>query len=199
MNHLIPQSYLRDYGAMIGLPPDFLIWDEEEWWVEKSLFQFGANPYFWSQLVIRYILEKYKPGIKHETAVQFGQIISAAKSIPGQSPEELLYKRSPKSAHDWILKLYHDYLDVLRTSNALDFDDLLIKGLKVVEAVPWGQGVSRLQHLLVDELWAFLFFLFFLRLRLSERMEMDPKVRILVYISLKWFNDYARQLKTESA
>lgn len=92
------------------------------------------------------------PGVKRETAAKFRQNISTSKSNPGQPPEELLPECSPKNSHAWILKFYRDYCQLLKTSNALDFDDLLIKGLEVVRTVPWAQGIARLQHLLVDEL-----------------------------------------------
>ncbi|KAF8602139.1 P-loop containing nucleoside triphosphate hydrolase protein [Ceratobasidium sp. AG-I] len=132
--HGICRRFLQDYGSAIGVSPDFLIWDEEE-----------------CEIIIWCIIQKYKPGIKRESAAQFRQIIAIAKSVPSQSLEETLYELSPNNTHGWILKLFHDYSNVLKASSALDFEDLLNRGLEVIRTVPWAQGIARLQHLLVDE------------------------------------------------
>lgn len=132
--HRVCNRYLRDHGAAIKLSPDFLIWDEEE-----------------CETLIYYILERYKPGVKRKVAEQLKQIISAAKSVLGRSPEDILKEQTRKAENKLFLDVYRDYSSVLATSNAFDFDDLLNKGLEVVQTVPWASGISKLQHLLVDE------------------------------------------------
>ena len=48
-------------------------------------------------------------------------------------------------------RIYNCYQSVLHSSNALDFEDMLIRGLDVLKAKP--EAIAHLGHVLVDELW----------------------------------------------
>ncbi|ELU38292.1 UvrD-helicase domain-containing protein [Rhizoctonia solani AG-1 IA] len=88
--------------------------------------------------------------------------ITPGAAIDSMIKEELKRKREDhnSSAHDspqiqlqskLLLELYYSYSHTLRASNALDFTDLLSKGLDLLQAVPWAREVGRLKHVLVDE------------------------------------------------
>ncbi|CAE6448608.1 unnamed protein product [Rhizoctonia solani] len=79
-------------------------------------------------------------------------MISKAKAT-GQTPQEMLHTASSTSTQDKIQAaaalIYEEYDSVLRAANALDFDDLLVMGLKVLKAAP--RAIAKLRHVLVDE------------------------------------------------
>jgi DNA helicase-2/ATP-dependent DNA helicase PcrA len=81
-------------------------------------------------------------------------LISKAKAT-GQSPQDMLREASSISTQDKmqaaVAHIYEEYDAVLREANALDFDDLLVMGLKVLKAAP--RAIAKLRHIVVDELW----------------------------------------------
>ncbi|KAH7339073.1 P-loop containing nucleoside triphosphate hydrolase protein [Rhizoctonia solani] len=152
--HSVCASYLRTYGPMVHVGPNFLIWDEEE-----------------CSLLIKYIAESIHKGFaKNLPTAEVYEMFSIAKEQAKVNPkkgietiirealEHMMKGEYMSSTQDnplyeleLVLQLYSSYSRVLRESNALDFTDLLIKGLDLFRAIPWAREVSRLKHVLVDE------------------------------------------------
>ncbi|CUA67467.1 DNA helicase II / ATP-dependent DNA helicase PcrA [Rhizoctonia solani] len=137
--HAICANYLRKYGTAIRLATNFSICDSDE-----------------SKKTIATLLQKYTPELESasldlkEPVVR--AMISKAKAT-GQTPQEMLRAASSVSTQDKIqaavAHIYEEYDAVLREANALDFDDLLVMGLKVLKAAP--RAISKLRHVVVDE------------------------------------------------
>ncbi|KAH7338889.1 P-loop containing nucleoside triphosphate hydrolase protein [Rhizoctonia solani] len=137
--HAICANYLRKYGTAIGLATNFSICDSDE-----------------SKKTIATLLQKHTPELESvgldlkEPIVR--AMISKAKAT-GQTPHEMLRTASSISTQDKIqaavAHIYEEYDAVLREANALDFDDLLVMGLKVLKAAP--RAIMKLRHVVVDE------------------------------------------------
>ncbi|CAE6463544.1 unnamed protein product [Rhizoctonia solani] len=137
--HAICANYLRKYGTAIGLATNFSICDSDE-----------------SKKTIATLLQKHTAEIESvgldlkEPIVR--AMISKAKAT-GQTPQEMLRTASSISTQDKIqavvAHIYEEYDIVLREANALDFDDLLVMGLKVLNAAP--RAIMKLRHVVVDE------------------------------------------------
>ncbi|CUA78403.1 DNA helicase II / ATP-dependent DNA helicase PcrA [Rhizoctonia solani] len=152
--HSVCANYLRTYGLMVNIEPKFLIWDDEE-----------------CALLIKYIARSlHKEFEKNFPAAEMYEMFSTVKERAKTNPtkgikniiqEELKNMMEIESAGSkhgnplydlkLIIRLFSAYSQVLRDCKALDFTDLLIKGLDLFRAVPWAQEVTRLRHVLVDE------------------------------------------------
>ena len=78
--------------------------------------------------------------------------ISSAKNCAGKmTPEEYL-EENEKNA-DTMIQLYHDYQDTLRRENAMDFDDLLLNVLNLLETndALLSYYQNKYDYILVDE------------------------------------------------
>ncbi|KAL5640467.1 hypothetical protein ACGC1H_007647 [Rhizoctonia solani] len=152
--HSVCANYLRTYGPMVHVGPNFLIWDDEE-----------------CALVIKYIAECLHAGfVKNFPATDIYEMFSTVKERAKTDTENGVEKiieeelnhmmmgeyinstlNNPLYDLNLMLRLFSAYSRVLRECNALDFTDLLSKGLDLFRAAPWAQEVSRLKHVLVDE------------------------------------------------
>ena len=92
---------------------------------------------------MRRLLETHRENTDKLTPERAVSQISAAKAS-GLSPRQ--YALSKKSA---LATLYHEYQAVLMDENALDFDDILLCGTKLVRTHP--DTVQHVEHVLVDE------------------------------------------------
>ncbi|CAE6452126.1 unnamed protein product [Rhizoctonia solani] len=137
--HAICANYLRKYGAAIGLATNFSICDSDE--SKKTI----------STLLQNHSSELESAGLDLKEPV-VRAMISKAKAT-GQTPQEMLRTASSISTQDKVqaavAHIYEEYDTVLRAANALDFDDLLVMGLKVLKAAP--RAIAKLRHVLVDE------------------------------------------------
>jgi DNA helicase-2/ATP-dependent DNA helicase PcrA len=130
--HRICAHILRTEAAHIGLEPRFVIYDEEDQLdlIKRSLEELGLET-------------KYYPAKALKSA------ISAAKArLLG--PEEYI----PSHYFEEVAKrVYQRYQGLLAQSNALDFDDLLMKAVLLFRAQPevLAKYQSRYLHLLIDE------------------------------------------------
>lgn len=76
--------------------------------------------------------------------------ISKAKA-KGLSPHQVGRDKTPiDPVQEMIARIYADYAAALKESNSLDFDDLLIFGVRLFTKEP--QTVAWCRHVLVDEL-----------------------------------------------
>ncbi|CAE7223098.1 unnamed protein product [Rhizoctonia solani] len=137
--HAICANYLRKYGASIGLATNFSICDSDE--SKKTI----------ATLLQRHTSELESAGLDLKEPV-VRSMISKAKAT-GQTPREMLRVATSVSTQDKlqaaVAHIYEEYDGVLREANALDFDDLLVMGLKVLKAAP--RAIAKLRHVVVDE------------------------------------------------
>ncbi|CAE6422993.1 unnamed protein product [Rhizoctonia solani] len=152
--HSVCANYLRTYGLMVNIEPKFLIWDDEE-----------------CALLIKYIARSlHKEFEKKFPAAEMYEMFSTVKerakidptkgikNIIQEELKNMMEAGSAGSTHGnplydlkRISRLFSAYSQVLRDCKALDFTDLLVKGLDLFRAAPWAQEVTRLRHVLVDE------------------------------------------------
>lgn len=156
--HKLCVDYLRKYSQLINLPNNFSITDADD-----------------SKKIIGAALKKIQPDLKaRHIALKDAQVqseISKAKArnedpagmlrrakAMGSKGEVLLViaevsnrvLHKALSVADTLLgQLYEQYETALRNSDCLDFDDLLLYGVKLFTKAP---GIlSKVRHILVDE------------------------------------------------
>ncbi len=132
--HAICARILRIEGKPIGVDPGFVIYDSDDQisLLKRCLLAVGLDP------------KQYAP-----RAIQ--SAISAAKSAL-LTPVE--YGRFAGSYYEEIVqRVYERYQQSLTESNALDFDDLLMRTVQLFQQVPEAldRYQSRYLHLQVDE------------------------------------------------
>jgi len=132
--HAICSRILRREGKAIGLDSSFAIYDEEDQLslIKQALEELNLDP------------KQYAPRALHSA-------ISAAKSRL-ISPKD--YAQWVSSYFDEIVqRVYQRYQQLLSQSQAVDFDDLLMKTVQLFQNHPQilSQYQSRYVHILVDE------------------------------------------------
>ncbi|MDP2730669.1 MAG: UvrD-helicase domain-containing protein [Dehalococcoidales bacterium] len=132
--HAICARILRREGKALEIDPHFVIYDREDQLslIKRSLQQADLDP------------KQYAPGA-------IISAISAAKSCL-LTPKD--YFQRGRSYFDEVVgRVYENYQRLLRESNALDFDDLLMKTVQLFRQSPeiLSRYQSRYIHLLVDE------------------------------------------------
>ncbi len=132
--HAICARILRRDGKAMGIDPRFVIYDEDDQLslIKRGIQQVGLDP------------KQYAPRA-------IVSAITAAKSRL-LTPQDYV-QRSRSYFEEVVGRVYERYQQLLSESNALDFDDLLMKTVQLFKASP--ELLSRYQarylHLLVDE------------------------------------------------
>ena len=125
---------LRQHGKHIGLPPHFLIYDEDD---RESL--------------VKECMKEVELGDRATTPGSVTQRISYWKNHMMGVDSARHAARGPWEAK--ITHVYAKYEDRLRAVGAVDFDDLLLKTVQLLQDVPeavgWYRGLWR--YVLVDE------------------------------------------------
>jgi DNA helicase-2/ATP-dependent DNA helicase PcrA len=125
---------LRQHGKHIGLPPHFLIYDEDD---RESL--------------VKECMKEIELGDRATTPGSVTQRISYWKNHMMGVDSARHAARGPWEAK--ITHVYAKYEDRLRAVGAVDFDDLLLKTVQLLQDVPeavgWYRGLWR--YVLVDE------------------------------------------------
>ncbi|GAA5916257.1 ATP-dependent helicase [Sporobolomyces salmoneus] len=137
--HAICAQYLRRYGRLVSLSPNFSILDRDDAAsvMKRILSQFPNLP--------------SKTTFKKWTPSRFVDRISHAKS-KGLDPDSYRIDREEtvnSQEREWIAKIWRAYQNELTRTNAVDFDDLLIYGHELFKKNP--HVVERIQTVLVDE------------------------------------------------
>jgi len=132
--HAICARILRRDGRAIGIDPRFVIYDEDDQLslLKRSIQEVGLDP---KQYVPRAI----------------ASAITSAKSRM-LTPQE--YTQRTRSYFDEVAgRVYERYQGLLAESNALDFDDLLMKTVQLFRNSPetLSKYQSKYLHILVDE------------------------------------------------
>lgn len=132
--HSFCAKILRIDGKYIGIPVGFVIYDEQD---QKDL--------------VKQILEELELDTDQYNPAAFLNGISEAKNQM-LSPSE--YKDFVRSEwQETVAKVYELYEKKLKENQALDFDDLLIKAVKLFKEVPevLEKWQHQLTHIFVDE------------------------------------------------
>lgn len=126
---------LRRFAGEIGYDTNFTIYDTDD---QKS--------------IIRDIIKRRNLDPKKYKEKSFLSVISSAKNEM-VSPEEFSLHTGRNANTQLQAKVYSDYQEALRQSNAMDFDDLLFKTVELFrtssEALNYYR--NRFQYILVDE------------------------------------------------
>lgn len=125
--HSLGLRILRQHALKIHRTSDFSILDtnDQSVLVQKLLKEQGAKKIYTPRMIL--------------------PVISGWKQAM-ESPDEV--KRAPIP---FYLEMYRAYQEHLQLMNALDFDDLLLCSLKLVQAYPEVAASYAFEHLLVDE------------------------------------------------
>ncbi|MBA7684099.1 ATP-dependent DNA helicase PcrA [subsurface metagenome] len=132
--HAICARILRRNGKGIGIDPKFVIYDEEDQisLIKRSIQEIGLDP------------KQYAPRA-------IASAISAAKARM-ITPKDYI-RRSRSYFEEVVQRVYERYQQLLTESNALDFDDLLMKAVLLFRNSPevLSSYQTRYQHIQVDE------------------------------------------------
>src|SRR5512143_257176 len=130
--HAICARWLRRDAPEIGLSRDFVIFDEDD-----------------QQQVVKRVLnelniddKKYKPSA----------VLNAISTAKNELITPDIYQ-PPSYWHEMVRRVYPRYQELLRASNGLDFDDLLLEVVRLFESRPevLKRYQDRYQYFLVDE------------------------------------------------
>lgn len=131
--HSLGVYFLRLYGQAIGYEKNFVIYDEDD-----------------RVKIIKTILKSKDLDEKQFIPKKIlGQISSAKNDMRSA---ESFKKSAVTYATNVIADIYFEYENALRNNNALDFDDILLKWLELVEnPAVLDEFHKRFEHILVDE------------------------------------------------
>lgn len=132
--HAICARTLRREAKHIGLEPRFIIYDDSDQLslIKRSLEELALDP------------KQYPPRGLHSA-------ISAAKARLYTPEDYAIYSQS--YFEEVVKRVYERYQKLLTQSNALDFDDLLMKTVELFHSQPevLSKYQSRYLHVLIDE------------------------------------------------
>ncbi len=130
--HAICARWLRRDAPEIGLSRDFVIFDEDDQQqvVKRVLAELNIDD------------KKYKPSA----------VLNAISNAKNELITPDIYQ-PPTYWHEMVRRIYPRYQELLRQSNGLDFDDLLLEVVRLLDARPdiLARYQDRYQHILVDE------------------------------------------------
>ncbi len=132
--HAICAKILRRYGCKLGIPPGFLIYDDQD---QKEVIKEAVGKLDLDRT-------KFKPTI-------VGAMISSAKNELISSTEYPQYAYGPFQKE--VGKIYLEYQKILRENQALDFDDLIFMVVRLLEKDKETAGFlqNKFRYILVDE------------------------------------------------
>lgn len=133
--HSISSRLLRYYGEAISIPDNFVIYDETD---RLSL--------------VKAILKDLGVSDKQYNPRTIASYISNAKN-DCQSPDEYYRHAGRTPLQQMAAEVYRRYADRMRQNAALDFDDLLLETVRLLEQAPEVRNRlrSRFKYVLIDE------------------------------------------------
>jgi DNA helicase-2/ATP-dependent DNA helicase PcrA len=130
--HAICARWLRRDAPEIGLSRDFVIFDEDDQQqlIKRALTELNIDD------------KKYKPSA----------VLNAISNAKNELITPDIYQ-PPTYWHEMVRRVYPRYQELLRQSNGLDFDDLLLEVVHLLDARPdiLVRYQERYLHVLVDE------------------------------------------------
>ncbi|ORY73640.1 P-loop containing nucleoside triphosphate hydrolase protein [Leucosporidium creatinivorum] len=140
--HSVCVRYLRKYGKLINLPNNFIIADRDDCLAIIKR-------------ILPSILSSHSDDLKKELKPNLLlDVISKCKSSE-MSPSDYRAQQAKvenegaRERMEAIWRVYEDYEAELAKDNALDFDDLLLRGLNLLQRFP--RVVSKVKNVLIDE------------------------------------------------
>ncbi|KZT33110.1 P-loop containing nucleoside triphosphate hydrolase protein [Sistotremastrum suecicum HHB10207 ss-3] len=132
--HALCARFLRQWGKTIGLTDRFTICDADE-----------------SKKIITNLLKAYDGQLKaRRLTLQPGEVLSSISNAKAKGLSSAdLFAQAENDIHQIIAELYASYTEALKKMNALDFDDLLVYGVRLYDKEP--TLAAWCQHVLVDE------------------------------------------------
>lgn len=131
--HSFSARILRKYGHHLGMPPNYVIYDDAD-----------------QQDLVKTIIKDMGLSPKQYSARSIHSQISAAKNelITPKAYESLARGEFQKIVSD----IYHRYQTRLKQASAVDFDDLLLYMVRLLETTPVLEILqNKFQYVLVDE------------------------------------------------
>ncbi|MEI8130342.1 MAG: UvrD-helicase domain-containing protein [bacterium] len=132
--HRLGGSIIRDHAGYFGLTKYFSIFDEDDakGLIKESMREFGIDPK---------LLDPKR--VKH--------IISTSK-MAGDTPESMADKIASQAESDAV-RIWRSYEEKLKKSKAVDFDDLIVKAVRLLEKEPTirAEYQHKWQYIHVDE------------------------------------------------
>ena len=132
--HSIAARLLRREGTHLDIGPNFSIYDEDDAIraVRTAMEEAGIDPQRWSAGAVRARISQAKNALVTSAEFEASAFDLAAKTTA---------------------LVYPEYERILKRSNALDFDDLLLNAVRLMEECEEvGESyASRFRHVLVDE------------------------------------------------
>ena len=139
--HKVCLMVLREHGHLLGLQPNFLIFDadQQKELVVQAMGELGISTETMQPNTLRFAIGNLKSqNLSPDQAADFQERGGAAWN--------------PKFATT-VQQVYKHYQKALQLSNAVDFDDILIDTLRLMQQFPevTAELQQRWQHILVDE------------------------------------------------
>lgn len=132
--HAICAKILRQHGRTIGIKPGFLIYDQDDQvaLMKRAMQEAGIDPK------------------QHAPSIVLSKVSNTKSQMLGVSDA---LERSNSYFDRVIARSYEHYQRMLTTSNALDFDDLLLDVVSLFRKSPdvLSNYQSRYHHIMVDE------------------------------------------------
>ena len=132
--HRLGGSIIREHAAYFGLTKYFSIFDEDDAksLIREAMREFGIDPK---------LLDPKR--VKH--------IISEAK-MSGETPDSMSSKIASQAESDAV-RIWRSYEEKLQKSKGLDFDDLIVKAVRLLEKEKdiLAEYQNRYQYIHVDE------------------------------------------------
>lgn len=132
--HSLAARLLRRHAQLVGYGNDFAICDSlDQRRVYRSVYQ--------------------ELGVASEgLSIRMAQSIVSRSKNSGRSLENLAYGNFDSSKQSSLLEIYKTYQKHLKRANAMDFDDLILNGVKLLENPKIGKRYGALfRYVLVDE------------------------------------------------
>ncbi len=132
--HRLGGSIIRDHAGYYGLTKFFSIFDQDDSMslIRESMREFGIDPKLLDPKRVKHIIGEYK--------------------MNGDTPDTLFAKVANQAESDTV-RIWRSYEEKLKKSKAVDFDDLIVKAVRLLEKEPTirAEYQKRFQYIHVDE------------------------------------------------
>ncbi|PWL45129.1 MAG: ATP-dependent DNA helicase PcrA [Clostridiales bacterium] len=134
--HSICARFLRHDAELIGYMNNFTIYDTDD-----------------STALIKKVMQNYDHGLGQLTPKYVRHVISMVKNSSGYGEPEEVLKDISEDFSEPLTQIYRAYNEALHRENAMDFDDLLLNMLRVLQENQEAREyyTERFQYVLVDE------------------------------------------------
>ena len=134
--HALGVYLLRRDGHHIGIPRSFTILDEDD-----------------AQSVVKHIIKERKLDPKQFQPARVRHIISTLKNMPSLTGENKQEQEEDSRYPKEIQSIYQQYEKDLKDANSLDFDDLLLKTVALLQTYPeiLAKWQTQWRYILIDE------------------------------------------------